>query len=360
MNKPDRFALCFELARRIVAAHRREAPEGCDPQNSGIAVGLGIASLAGGIYASNKQSKDAKAAQKSAIEQNTELTQQQKKDLGDLIDRLDLGHVPDAAMYKPVNFNKQQLASVLGNQKALPDIQQLIRSSSEGTREEDIRRAVGLIPGYRQMMKKEGSAASSLLGGQLPYDDVLGIVSDRAGLAGSLGIPGTAGAATLKDLGMSRLDAITKGGGLFKDMVNIAQTVSPIERYAKPTDFFLTPQQRISGALEQHQLLQQSQQNANNLEATADPTTVGRQQLELLKILGTGAPLSASPIAAPNYAAYGAQALGSLSQYFGQSRGTGLSPGSNYGGSYGGSFGTNPVPGVTNQIYRPGSYSLPS
>lgn len=318
-----------------------------------------LASAGAGAYGASQQAGAAKDAQKAALEANKELTAQQKKDLGDLIDRLDLGSVPEAALYKPINFTNQQLAAISGNQRALPDIQQLIRSASQGTSEEDIRRAVKLIPGYRQLMKKEGSAASSLLGGQLPYDDVLGIVSDRAGLAGQLGIPGTAGAATLKDLGMSRLDAITKGGGLFKDMVNIAQTVSPIERYRTPTDFFLSPQQRIAGSLEQRQLQQQSQQNAFNLEAAPDPTTVGRQQLELLKILGTGAPLQASPIASPNYAAYGAQALGSLAQYFGSGSRTGGAlntayagtPGL-YGSSYVGSFGSTPV-------YRPGSYSLP-
>jgi hypothetical protein len=83
---------------------------------------------------------------------------------------------------------------------------------------------------------------------------VLGIVSDQNELSNSLGIPGTSGAATLKELGISRPGAIQSGGGILKDMVNIAETISPISRCMTPQSMFLNPSELIAPSLEPAQL----------------------------------------------------------------------------------------------------------
>ena len=41
MTNQERFELCMEQGRKIVEAHRAEAPEGCDPQNTFVASGIG-------------------------------------------------------------------------------------------------------------------------------------------------------------------------------------------------------------------------------------------------------------------------------------------------------------------------------
>jgi hypothetical protein len=46
MNNADQFDECLAMAHRVVKAYRREAPEGCDPQNSMAVIG-GISAVAG-------------------------------------------------------------------------------------------------------------------------------------------------------------------------------------------------------------------------------------------------------------------------------------------------------------------------
>ena len=191
------------------------------------------------------------------------------------------GKVPEHALYSPVNIDKSLMASVAGNQAALPDIQNLIFDTNTGITSEALRRAKKLIPGYKQAMKTYGAAGVDLLGGRLPFEDVLGIVGDRTALSNTLGTPGTAGPATLKDLGIKRLDAIQAGGGILKDMVNIAGAISPTGNYALPQNFMLSPTERLRADIEQRQLQQQNQQSGFNLAGSADPGAAAALQLAL-------------------------------------------------------------------------------
>lgn len=95
MNSHDKFQLCYEAARNIVASRRAEVPEGIDPVGSWIAV-AGVAVSAGvGLYTANKQSKDAKAAAGAA---NAAIT----KNAG--TNTLDPVNFPDMPAYIPADF----------------------------------------------------------------------------------------------------------------------------------------------------------------------------------------------------------------------------------------------------------------
>lgn len=232
------------MAQAIVARYRSEAPEGCDPQNTYVAIVGTVVSVGVGAYQAY-QSK--KAAAK-------------------------VGEKPEAAQYGPVNFGKMQLKTVKDDAKNLGWINGLTDATNTSIASQDVKRATRFIPRYKSIMQQEGLNASALTRGELPYDDVLDIASSRSGLANSLGTPGAAGPATLKDLGLSRLSAMESGTNLFKNMVGIAEAVSPVARYSRPQDYLLTPGQTIPWALEEAQLKQQSQQNANNLKAGASPS----------------------------------------------------------------------------------------
>ena len=314
MNSHDKFALCAALAAKIVAAYRTAAPEGCDPQNSFVTVAAvaTVGTAASGAYSATQSANAQEDAQQQQIQEQATLDKNQQKQLKELAGRLDMGTKPIAAEYKPIDFTQEQLASILGNSSNFDEIRALVSKTNRATTRDDRLRAERLIPGFTNILKSEADAAGSLLNGQLPFDDVLGIVSDRSSLAGSLGTPGASGTATLKDLGLSRLDAIKTGGGIFKDMVGIAQSVSPVERYARPMDFFTSPERRIENSMQQNQLIQQSDQSRNNLAAAPDPTKVARQQLELAAILGQSGPLYAQPVAQPDYSKYLMQAVGGL------------------------------------------------
>lgn len=222
---------------------------------------IGVAGTAYSVSASQKAAKKQQAAQEAALEGNP------------------FGSVPEGFPYEAVDFNREQLNAIMANRNALPDIQRLTSSTNNFITADALRRAQKLIPNYSASLAQLGANTGDLLSGRLPFDDVMDIMSDRSELSGGLGIPGTAGPATLKDLGISRLDAMGKGAGLLGEMVNIAETISPRSSYMRPQDSFINPLDRIRATMEQNVLKQQSGQNILNLGATADPNDIARAQI---------------------------------------------------------------------------------
>lgn len=298
---------------------------------SWIALGVTVATTAGtAIYNSSQQKKAAKKAQAGAAGTGG----------------INFGEKPDVAEYVPVNFNAEQLAGVGGNRAALPEIQQLMGRTNATIDADALSRIRKMMPGYNEMLRLEGDATTDLLGGRLPYEDVLDIVANRGELTGAMGVPGTGGNATLRDLGLSRLDAIKSGQGMMQNMVQMAETINPVGRRMRPQDMFLSPLDRIRASMEQNQLIQQSTQNKYNIDAGLSPTDQAGAQLQLARMLsGGGGGSGAGGIDWGSIiSSVGGAAAGAIGSY---SSGVGTAP------TYTGSFATNPVPGVTNQIYRP-------
>lgn len=271
----QKFVACWNAAARVVAAYRAEAPAGFDPQNTwvAIAVGVGGAAISAGtsMYASS----------------------QKKKALGTAANA-NWGEKPKAAEYKPVDFNQEQLNSIYQNLTSLGKGNgDLMRQSNEYIDTDAMKRAGRFIPGYRQNIKTLGHATGDLVSGRLPYDDVLNIVGDRANLTGAMGIPGTDGPATMRDLGLSRLDAIKTGSGLMQNMVQMAETINPMSRRMRPQDNMVSPLDRIRLTMEQNQLIQQSDQNRNNIEAGISPSQQARNQIQLAQAGSAGADTAA-------------------------------------------------------------------
>lgn len=197
------------------------------------------------------------------------------------VDQLDIGDKPKAAEYKPVDFSGEQLATIQQNIHNLNAANDLSKWTNADITQNDITRASTLIPGYKQLMQQLGADAAPLLKGELPYEDVLGIVGNRANQVGGINIAGTAGPATARDLGISRLDAINQGKGLMQSMVQTAEQVSPVGRQVTPAQSFVSPLDRIRLAMEQNQTIQQSDQNKYNIEASVSPTQYAQQILGL-------------------------------------------------------------------------------
>lgn len=186
------------------------------------------------------------------------------------------GGVPNAAEYEPVNFGEEQLRTIQDNWNNRDAIRGLNGLTNTIIRQEDMRRIGKFVPGFKQFLQQESANTGSLLRGELPYDDVLGIASKNNNLAGALGVPGTGMPATLKDLGVSRLGAMQSGQGMLQSMIGQAEQVSPISRYSRPQDYMLYPNQTIPWEIEQRQLEQQSLQNKYNLEAGISPTQLAQ------------------------------------------------------------------------------------
>lgn len=133
-------------------------------------------------------------------------------------------------------------------------------------------RILSFIPNFNEQSAYINTASEDLLSGQLPFEDVMDIVSDRGSLAGSLGTPGGSFNASLKDLGLSRLSAIQQGQNMFQSFAQtLASVVSPIPQYARGDEILpytsLTAQGRVQGEL----ATVEAAQKAALIEAMADP-----------------------------------------------------------------------------------------
>lgn len=197
------------------------------------------------------------------------------------ITKKSVGSVPKPALYTPVDFNAEQWNAIMRDRDSLGAITSLTNKTNDNIANEDIHQANRLIPGYSSSMTRLGASANDLIQGRLPDDVLQSIVADRAGKSSGVNIPGLAGPATLKDLGLSSLDALNTGTGLLGKMTQMAESISPSSERVNPQTFFQTPQQNIENETRQNELLQQSQQNANNLAAAPDPVAAARLHLQL-------------------------------------------------------------------------------
>lgn len=229
-------------------------------------IGSAVVVAGAGVYTAQKASSDAKKnreAQAAAAR------------------GLNFGKKPKVATYQPVDFDAEQINSILANLGAQPDAAELMRVSNGAIDADALTRARKFIPNYEQNMRIEGKNATDLLNGRLPYDDVLDIVSDRQGLSNTLGTPGGSANATLRDLGISRLEAMKTGQGVMQVMVQMADQINPVSRRMRGTEMFINPTDRIRATIEQNQLIQQSMQSKNNLDAGISPTENVNAQLML-------------------------------------------------------------------------------
>ncbi len=249
---------------------------------SWVAIGVGVSAIGTGysIYSSNQQSNAAEDAQ---------ARQQSMLDGAD--GRAIFGSVPEAALfetkpYVPINYGQVQATTINDNITALPKIDELTSALNASLRADSGLRIENFAPGFQANLKTLTNAAGSLVNGRLPYSDVMDIVANRGELAGSLGTPGTATNATLKDLGLSRLSAMQSGADMMTRIGNLVEQIDPISQRSRAVDWTLNPSQTVPLAQADAQfgatydqmersLSQQSEQNANNLAAMADPAAAG-------------------------------------------------------------------------------------
>jgi len=173
----------------------------------------------------------------------------------------------------PVNVGRvvsQNIRQI--DREGLPAALDFTNRISDDVLQRNLTRARTLQPNFDILTGQIGSVTEDLLFGRLPFSDVLDIVSDRQSLSASLGTPGGSAPATLKDLGISRLDAITQGFNMFSSFQDtLARSVSPISRFEETLGILpftsLTANQRVAGEL----AAQVQAQNAEVIRASADP-----------------------------------------------------------------------------------------
>lgn len=237
-------------------------------------IGAG-ASLAGGAIAgagAEKGQKGAAAARAGAFgDAQSFLSRMAGGGMGSLEEMFGSKLDPEAFLYHPVDITQSQLDTIQGNIRAFPSALQLTNSVNPSIWRNDLNRIRELMPTYDDSRDLFLGATKSLLAGQLPFQDVEDIVSNRSGISGMLGTPGGGRNATLRDLGMSRLQATQTGGSMFQQFVQMAEQISPVGAQMRPQQMMFSPQERLNADIEQRALQQQGMASAEMARAMPDP-----------------------------------------------------------------------------------------
>lgn len=190
------------------------------------------------------------------------------------------------APYAPIDYGAVQGKTIADNRSNLPNILGLTADINNALRADSTFRIEQFAPGFGDNLRTMTNSAKALLGGRLPYSDVMDIVSNRQQLGNTLGTAGTFTNATLKDLGLSQLQAQQTGAEMMSRITNLVESVDPIGQRSRPQDWTLSPQQTVplkqadtqfGASYDQMEriLKQQSEQNANVLNAAPDPAGRG-------------------------------------------------------------------------------------
>lgn len=180
---------------------------------------------------------------------------------------------PEAFLYEKVDLTQSQLDTIAGNIKAFPSALELTNMVNPSIWINDIGRIRTMMPQFDRARDSYIGTTRRLQEGKLPFDDVMDIYSRSAERAGGSGAPGGHRNATLRDLGLSRLDAMNQGNSMFAQFMNIAQSISPVEHQMRPQQMFFTPQERAQLDIEQAALEQQGRASAEMARAMPDPAT---------------------------------------------------------------------------------------
>lgn len=327
------------------------------------AIIAGGASLAGGAISAASANKSQKSAyanqQKAFANAQSGLDEIAGGDLEAMFgSRLD----PEAFLYHPVDITQSQLDTISGNLQAFPSALELTNKVNPEIWKNDLSRIRTLMPGYDDSRDIFLGATKRLLSGQLPFQDVEDIVSNRSGISSMLGTPGGGRNATLRDLGVSRLSAIDKGGSMFQQFIQMAQAISPVESQMRPQQMFFTPQERLQADILQRSLEQQGNASAAMAEAMPDPgaNAIANAQigLNMASIGGSYQPSSGAGGMALGQAVAGAGGL--FGSIYGMNRGQGAqpsfnAPGALFGGAGGGGGYAGNTPYGNASAYYPSS-----
>lgn len=317
---------------------------------SWVAVGtVAVGAIAGGVQGASAAgaSKDAQRAQYYAQAASMQKFKKYRDQLlkGEYLGSYGLedvfGSRPEAALYEPVNLDSSLISSIMGNAAAGGDISKLVSGTNAINRAEDIGRISAFLPEFTNTLGSYEGATQALINGQLPFEDVLGITSNQAELGASLGTPGTRTNATLKDLGISRLQATQQGGQMWQSLLgSLATSVNPIGNQFLGQSNYLTPQNRLSADLSQAGLDQASRQSAAFLAASPNPGAQNlwlselQQQQAIAGVQGTAAAMPSASSA--GWSGAGMGAINGLLSYFGGVGGAGSALGGGLSTMFGG------------------------
>jgi hypothetical protein len=190
--------------------------------------------------------------------------------------------VPIAAEYVPVDACCEQLFTIECNIQHTDRADAYVRYVSRLHEQNDLEHALSFDKGFLVNLDMMFTSVQRMIRGQLPVGDVVEVLTDNAEQASLLGRVGNTRKTTARDLGISKLRIQAAGRREFRESISwVNSAVSPLQRLGDIREMMQRPQERISLALAQAQLIQQSLQNKNNALAQKEPFLMAKLQTRL-------------------------------------------------------------------------------
>lgn len=192
------------------------------------------------------------------------------------------GSKPGTAGFNPLDYQKIQKKSILGNIGSFEDIAKLGDMYTEYV----LKQRNEMLPGYSDTLA-QGQKSSldllklgeSFLGGELPQDVKDQVLRSGAykSLMGGFSGSGMSKALTARDLGLTSLDLMRQGADFIGQGGNSAQRWAQMAMGGTldPASMFTTPGEQANFDLQNKVLQQQARQYKFNVDAAPDPMLAG-------------------------------------------------------------------------------------
>jgi hypothetical protein len=216
--------------------------------------------------------------------------------------------VPEVAEYVPVDVCCEQRAAIECYISHTDRADTYISYVNRLHERNDFIHALAACPDFLVNLDIANKAIQDLMRGILSVGDVVEVLTDAAEQAALLGRIGSTKKTSARDLGISKLRAMAAGRREFREHTAwLNSSVTPLARQQNITEMMVRPQERISWALMQAQLIQNSLQNKNNALAQKAPHLMAELQLKLQKQIAVLQQQSSKALLVnthvPNYAA---------------------------------------------------------
>lgn len=251
------------------------------------------------------------------------------------------GRKPTVPELPTLDTDQVQRKAIEGNIAALPELEKLASSVNRFTYDQISQMLERTLPGFGSALSRAGESAGALVRGEVPEDVSRQVL--RGGAARALG-GGYGGSAlgrnlTLRDLGLTSLEATGEGARRLTGLGSFARSTFPTFDY---TTAFITPQQKLSFDWQQNLARFNRNLLYEQVEAAPDPNDVALAQaldnfFETWKNVGMGA-------------------LGGVGGMGGMMGGGGGGSGGGGGGGYGGGGGAYGGWGSSSWMYPTGQF----
>jgi hypothetical protein len=163
LSLSDKFALCLQRAKEIVAEHRAEAPPGCDPQAAGVAIGAAIIGAGASIYSAQQAKKGSGQARSNSELSNLPVGQQLKYANGQakLQYKWNALNANQAIDYAPL-FAKAQADAAQELLKLYPSVSKRERQMTTAQRAADLADFTKMSPGWSEQLSKASPAYAAM------------------------------------------------------------------------------------------------------------------------------------------------------------------------------------------------------